>query len=342
MTEAVREVSPDWLGRLLDVAVDAVEVLGETSGSANRLRLGLTYGQPTDLPSVMFLKRNLAEFNFPAEMYSTEVRMYRDVLPALAVEQPHVFAVDAAEGDIEFSILMEDLGQRPGLRIGSVLEPASPDDVDNVLSTVAAIHAAWWGRLPDHLPWAVTPDTNAQMRFWREIGPRLARKHLRAGHRAALVDSSRWPEDAWWPAFDQLTHCLGTGPRTLVHADVHAANVYYLDGSPGGLFDWQMAMAASWSVDVSYLLTTALDPVDRATHESELLHSYLARLRSMGVDPPGFDEAWLRYRQSALYGVIMWLITPDGVHSDEAQSEFLRRCLAAADELETMAALTRS
>ncbi len=339
MTDEDRHLAPDRLSGLLGVAVERVEVLDETSGSANRVRLGLTYGEPTDLPTVMFLKRNLARFNFPAEMYSTEVRMYRDVLPALGVEQPRVYAVDAAGGDVEFWILMEDLARRPGLRIGSVLEPASVDDVDGVLATLAAIHAPWWGVAERELPWASTPRTNAQMRFWREIGPRLAHKHLRSGHRAALVDPDRWPEASWWPAFDRLTEHLSTGPLTLAHADVHAANVYYLDGRPGGVFDWQMALAASWSVDVTYLLTTALTPADRMAHQADLIRGYLARLSTLGVEPPGFDEAWLRYRQSALYGVLMWLITPDGVHTDAAQTEFLRRCLTAADELDTMAAL---
>ena len=42
---------------------------------------------------------------------------------------------------------------------------------------------------------------------------------------------------------------------------------------------------------------------------------------------------------TALYGIAMWLITPAGVHSDAVQAENLRRCLAAGDELETLAAL---
>jgi hypothetical protein len=58
-----------------------------------------------------------------------------------------------------------------------------------------------------------------------------------------------------------------------------------------------------------------------------------------GVTPPSFDEAWLHYRQNVLYGVLMWLITPDGVHTDEAQRCFLQRCLTAAEDLETMRAL---
>ena len=121
-----REVDAARLSRLLGVAVTDVEVLDETAGSANRMRLRLTYAEATSaLPEVMFLKRNLADFSFPAEMYSTEVRIYRDVLPGLGIEQPAVYAIEAADDDVAFTILMEDLGTRPGARVGYVLDPTT-------------------------------------------------------------------------------------------------------------------------------------------------------------------------------------------------------------------------
>ncbi len=135
------------LSALLGVPVTAVEVLDETAGSANRLRLQLTYGDDAgDLPERMFLKRNLARFSFPAEMYSTEVRVYRDVLPALGLEQPAIYAIDSADDDIRFSILMEDLALRPGARVGYVLDPTGPDEVDSLLDTLARLHAGVVGR----------------------------------------------------------------------------------------------------------------------------------------------------------------------------------------------------
>jgi aminoglycoside phosphotransferase (APT) family kinase protein len=180
------------------------------------------------------------------------------------------------------------------------------------------------------------------MTFWSEIGPRLSRKHRSKGHRATLVDPERWPEDRIWSAFGALVAALGTGPPTLLHGDVHAGNVFYVDGTRGGLLDWQLSLRGNWSLDVGYLLSTALTPEQRATHERDLLRGYLSRLSAAGVpDPPTFDDAWPRYRQSVLYGIAMWLITPRGVHSDEVQAENLRRCLAAGEDLETLAALER-
>jgi Ecdysteroid kinase-like family len=296
--DATRVVAPRRLTALLSVRhpgveVSAVEVLSETEGSASRLQLALEYASGADagLPTTMFLKRNLARFNFPEEMYSTEVRIYRDVLPLMDLEQPAAYAIEAAGDDVHFTILMEDLSRRPGARLGIVTEPTTPDEVDSVLDTVARLH------------------------------------------------EGRWREDRLWPAFDRLVQADGTGTPTLLHGDVHAGNVYYVAGSPGGLLDWQLSLRGSWALDVTYLLITALTPDDRRVHERELLARYLDRLRAAGIEPPGWDEAWTRYRQNVLYGILMWLITPDGVHTDEAQLLNLERCVTAGEELDTLAAL---
>jgi hypothetical protein len=329
-----------------DVAVESVRVLDATDGSASRVRIAVGYREGRDggLPPTIFVKRNLEQFNFPAEMYSTEVRIYRDVLPALDVEQPAVYAIESGADDIEFTILMEDLSQRPGGRLGIVTSPNTVDDVAAVLDTVAAVHAAWWDerRLDEELPWLTPPRSNPSMLFWRDIGPRLARRHMERGHRAPLVDRSVWTDEALWEGFEQLLHVMDTSPHTLLHGDVHAGNVYYVHGptgTTGGLLDWQLALRGCWALDVAYLLTTALDEEQLAANEADLIERYRVQLAAAGVTPPSTADARHLYRCHALYGVLMWLITPDGVHTDEAQLGYLSRCLAAASRLRTLEAL---
>jgi hypothetical protein len=84
-----RAVDPAKVNALLavhhpGVTVTAVDVLDETEGSASRLRLRLTYAPGADggLPATMFLKRNLARFNFPTEVYTVRVQGYGDKGPA--------------------------------------------------------------------------------------------------------------------------------------------------------------------------------------------------------------------------------------------------------------------
>lgn len=343
-----RAVTAEFLTELLaqrrpGVRVAAVEVLDESSGSANRLRLRVTYADGADggLPTALFLKRNLPDFAFPPEMYVNEVRVYRDVVPELGVETPEIFGLAFDEERLRFTLLMTDLQVEPGVRVGSVLEPVTPDDVGWLLVTLARLHAAFWesGRLDTDLAWLARPTDCPTMRFWRQIGPKLTARHLTRGHRAGAVDRGYWADERIWPGFDRMLAVDDDGPRTVLHGDVHAGNVYYRDGAPGGLLDWQLALQGSWALDVSYLITSALDPEQRAAHERGLLETYLAELAAHGVAPPAFDDAWLRYRQNVLYGVLMWFITPEGVHTDAAQREFLRRCVRAGEELDTLGAL---
>ena len=57
----------------------------------------------------------------------------------IGLEQPAIYAIDAADDDIRFAILMEDLALRPGARVGHVLDPTGPDEVDSLLDTLAQL-----------------------------------------------------------------------------------------------------------------------------------------------------------------------------------------------------------
>ena len=86
-----------------DVEVAQLDVLGAHEGSASRLRLSVEYepGRSAGLPSTMFLKRNLARFEFPTEMYSTEVRVWYSstaIFFGIRAFEPHG-AVAATEAD---------------------------------------------------------------------------------------------------------------------------------------------------------------------------------------------------------------------------------------------------
>ena len=125
-------------------------------------------------------------------------------------------------------------------------------------------------------------------------------------------------------------------PRTVLHGDVHVGNTYFVPGQRGGVLDWQLMLHGSWVVDVGYLLTSALEPDVRARHERDLLAEYLAALRAHGADAPGNDDAWAQYRRIAVWGVVMWVVTPRVCTPARCRSTSLRRAIAAADELEAL------
>jgi hypothetical protein len=65
--------------------------------------------------------------------------------------------------------------------------------------------------------------------------------------------------------------------------------------------------ATGVSHSFSYFLIGALDMADRRKWEQALLSHYLSRLAHYGATPPAFDDAWLAYRQSALFGLFIFM-----------------------------------
>jgi hypothetical protein len=321
------------------VMVDSVEVVGESEGSASRLQLEVDYAPGTrgGLPQRFFLKRNLAEFTFPPQMYLTECRFYRDLEPELpSLETPVVHAMELDESTGAFVLLMEDLAVRA--RLGIALERCTVNEVAAVLDDVAELHAKYWGddaRVAEQFPWLDRADQSAFIRFWLSAGPKLARKNL-AGHRAPVVEHTPWVHDRLWPALASLVAQLGRAPLTVLHGDLHIGNTYFTADGGGGLLDWQLMLHGNWVVDVAYVVHTAFEPEERARYERTLLAGYLDALRRRGVEAPDESEAWRSYCSCAVWGVVMWVVTPDGVHTDEAQRVSLRRSIAAAEELSAL------
>ena len=80
---------------------------------------------------------------------------------------------------------------------------------------------------------------------------------------------------------------------------------------------------------------------ERRNNERELLRFYLDELRRHGVDhPPEPNEAWLRYRQAAIWGLVIgWLITPTENYGEAITAANISRLVTAVADLETLQAL---
>ena len=128
-------------------------------------------------------------------------------------------------------------------------------------------------------------------------------------------------------------------PRTVIHGDTHIGNCYLLPEGGGGILDWQLMRIGNWGNDVAYTVMTALDVEERRKGEESLLRLYLDELHALGVDPPGWDEAWTHYRRQMVWGIIAWLVTPTAMYSEPLLDALIRRCVAAADDLDTFALL---
>ena len=92
---------------------------------------------------------------------------------------------------------------------------------------------------------------------------------------------------------------------------------------------------------MTYTLITALTTPQRRKRERELLSLYLDALASRGVEGvPTSEAAWLLYRQTAIWGLVIgWLITPPENYGEAITRANLERLIAAVQDLETVSAL---
>ncbi|MGB8328788.1 MAG: phosphotransferase [Polyangiales bacterium] len=280
----------------------------------------------------------------PDAMYVNEVRFYRTIRPELAIEAPMCFGSIFDESHRTFGVLMEDLTLR-GARFPNAMTLVTVDEIASLVATVAALHARFWESpsFEAELAWLATPVAGGMFPVFQALGLELVRHQVETNaYKAAAIEPLRRTVDELWNALEKAQRMLASGPQTLLHGDPHIGNTYLLPDGHGGFLDWQLMVKGRWAHDLSYLLVTGLPSVERRKHERALIGFYLDELRRHGVDePPDPDEAWLRYRQAAIWGLVIgWLITPTQNYGRETTAANISRLVTAVQDLETLQALS--
>jgi hypothetical protein len=101
------------------------------------------------------------------------------------------------------------------------------------------------------------------------------------------------------------------------------------------------AQKGHWAHDVMWCIVTGMAIDERRQHECGLIEHYLARLRQHGVAAPGFDAAWLAYRQNVMYGVACGVANPYDMQNEEVTCVSDERILTAVADLDTLGCLAR-
>src|SRR4051794_23971225 len=172
----LEHITPEWLGAFLatrtpNVRVEGLQVLDKTQGAATRLRVRVRYAPGADggLPDVLFIKTSLTRQMLVADphMYLTEVYFYDRIRPGIEFETPAVYACEIDEETNRFALVIEDIAQRSA-RFPGALSGLTGAELMPLMSTVAALHAANWGRadLGSRYPWLETSTTGKTATWW--------------------------------------------------------------------------------------------------------------------------------------------------------------------------------
>ncbi|EHB56465.1 aminoglycoside phosphotransferase [Mycolicibacterium rhodesiae JS60] len=344
---------PSWLteqlaiGGYIDVGDEvigvAAEALAFTGATSDMARLRVTYrGEHPRYPKTMIAKIRgrdelRAEMDAALELFAREAFFYEELAKRLPIRTPRAFAV--GDGD-ESALILEDLA---GLRAGDQSEGMAVEDAERCVEALADLHSAFWQADILDDPRLMRPQqgvfatTTAQL---MASGVPVARTLFASEYSADELNALPEQADAWIALLTQL----GDGPKTLIHNDCRADNLFFAtDGSPV-FVDWQMVAVARASQDLANLLAGSLASSDLSTHWHQLLTRYHIRLGAGGVVDYSFDDLLVHYRQSVLWPLGQGLALLGALSGGDARRVgpcIFRRALDQAIELDTFAAFQR-
>ena len=337
----IDDLTPTVLSEIIGRRIDSVPILDGAGGTSSRAGLGLT---GDDVPASGFVKMSAATAGIRmlgelAGLGETEVRFYRELAPELGAAVPHSYgsAYDSLTG--RYVIVLEDMSTSP-CEFPDTLNPLSTDKLAQVVEVLAALHARFWGRLPEksggtgRFGWLVAPSEDPA----NLVTPTVMRTSARR-----LARSTSIPVHAGhyiWENYPAVTALIDSGPHTVLHGDSHPGNTFFRDGR-AGLLDWQVVRRGHPCRDLAYAIVLGTPVSDRAGVERDLLDTYRAALAARGGPRFDRDDLWTRYRQAVVHPYLSALSTAGlgGMQEEGIAMEGLRRAVTALDELETVAAL---
>jgi aminoglycoside phosphotransferase (APT) family kinase protein len=302
------EITADWLTSVLNAqglggnsvqSCDAELLVGEQGMTGQLVRLRIRYrdNQP-GLPETLIAKFSAAE---PAERavisalghYEREVRFYESLSSRTPVPTPHCY-YSHLDSETGFALLLlEDLASA---RNGNSIAGSSVDEVARVLLTLARVHATWWQ--------AVDLANASWLRLRSLLAPQAMVGAFSEGwpsflEKLSIPVTSQISETGDWIGQNlqsAATTLFDTGPRTLIHNDVQADNLFFGGAGSVIFIDWQMATYARCVIDVAGWIRGQLEPEVRRTVEPQLLRLYHDALVGNEVQDYPFEQCLADYR----------------------------------------------
>ncbi|MGI9621288.1 MAG: phosphotransferase [Acidimicrobiales bacterium] len=296
------------IGFIGEVAAFDLTYDGDATGAPSRVVAKF----PTASPEIRAMMR-------PTRIYEREHRFYDELASETPIRTPEIYHITCETSsdeavEEEYLLLMEDLG---GLTIGDQLAGVSVDQAASALTGLAEHHARFWGgsglEAVDFVPVINGELNQSGVPIYAGSLPGFLEVFAHALHPEMVPHA-----EAYGESFLSLLDKLAAMPRTLVHFDYRADNLFFdADGSVV-VIDWQSISQGGGAADVGYFLSQNLSVEDRREHEDALLHTYHDRLVASGVADYPFEQFFEDYRVGVMYG---WIIPVFAVGSLDVSSE---------------------
>lgn len=314
-------IRPDWVTAVLTDAdhltkgaIEAVRAvpLHETTALVGEVwRLALDYDGETDGPQSVVVKRPtaLAENRAIGQMlglYEREQRFYKELAADSAIRVPELYFAAASDDYDQNILVIEDLAPLP---VGDQIAGWSRAQAETAVDAIAKQHARWWGDPSlDGLDWLprwgsprLAPILDAG--YGQALGPFLDR------YRGRVSEATCRAAERLASQIATVADRIGAEPRTLLHGDFRADNLFFGAGGEFAAVDWQLVATGRGIFDLAYLMTQSGEPASRRDAEAGLIDRYLAALEAAGVAPKAAQALRDDYRWCILYTLIYAVLT---------------------------------
>jgi hypothetical protein len=301
--ESLEEITPQWLTSILfsdDVEVGkvssvTVQPLGEGEGFIGQLaRLRIAYKDDVQtMPQSLILKlasshEGARGFAQKTGFYMREVRFYKEIAPNVGIRVPRLYHGEVSSDGSRFILVLEDMAP---MYVGDSLQGCDISEVEAVICTMAALHAAWWGKdMKDGFTWVPEHDKTGDLLealyglSFPKLSPEMPASLREFGER---LD------------YQVVKTRLTTSPQTLIHGDCKGDNMFFTSPATDvsvAVVDWQRVMRGPGVLDIASFLITSVQVEVVQGREAAFLKLYHSELLNRGVRDYSFEQCHSDYR----------------------------------------------
>jgi hypothetical protein len=271
---AVGDLTPAWLSARLGYTVTGFDVTYLEGGvMSDTFKLGaIAYSDPpADAPASLVVKMatgvpDLRAFGMSVHIYNKELNFYRHLAGGLPVGAPRLYACgsDGSDESEFFYILMEDLTVHSKV-FDQVDDPPDGPFARKLALDCSRLHAKYWESDATRAPWLGGDASryvfvgDALSRKAAELWPSFCESYGTVyghgffaigdfGPLETMIDHLCGPRSI--AIYERMIDILSSRPKTLVHGDMRADNVFRTDSALGRsvedsvltFVDWQACM----------------------------------------------------------------------------------------------------
>lgn len=332
--QSIEEVTPAWLSDVLGREVVDCQthyLEGGVIGDAFKVH-DIKYSDPSAGPSSVVVKLanvipEKREYAVSNRIYVKEVNFYKHFAADLPLRAPEVYYLESDDDDNceFFVILMEDLTAH-SLVFDQVEDPPCEKFIPKINSEVAAFHARFWESDELQLDWLKLPDSGYEfpmtpacracpetmevfVPLWEQMFGENPFEQEKWADIKTICDFVTGPKSS--QLLDYMNHKFNERPKTLVHGDIRADNIFRTDPEKGlsveestlTYIDWQMLQPGPPGPEFTQSWQHSLPPEQRR-NDLVWLKAYHERLVSLA--PHASSYTYEHLVEDYKMGFVIW------------------------------------